>query len=72
MRAKFFADAVDEELDAAAALAAVDVEVFAVDEELAEVAQEEASAARALVEFLGADVCQPGVAARAEHGVDVG
>jgi hypothetical protein len=39
VRAEFFADAVDEQLDAAAAPAAVDVEALAVDEELADLAQ---------------------------------
>jgi hypothetical protein len=39
MRAELLADPVDEQLDAAAAPAAIDIEVLAVDEQLADLAQ---------------------------------
>jgi hypothetical protein len=68
--AELLANAVDEELDATAARAHVDVEVLTVLEKFAELAEN--APAGALVKFLGAHVLEACSAARAVHRIGFG
>jgi hypothetical protein len=67
MRTELLADAVHEQLDPAAALANVDIEVLAVGEEFAQVAEPEAPTAASFMKFFGPHILERLIAARAIH-----
>lgn len=67
VRPELLADAVDKQFDAAASLAYIDVEVFAVGEQFADLAEHSPSCS--LVKAFRSDILELGIAARAGHGV---
>jgi hypothetical protein len=67
VRAEFFADAVHEQLNAPAPRTNVHIEVFAVGEELTDLAEK--APTRSLVELLGSHVLQLLIAPRTCHRI---